>query len=784
MPERRATSLTMDHPTPPDSWAALEAAFAEAHALDGAARARWLEACAARDPALAAEVRALLAADEGVGAMDALAPRFTPVRTMLAGTEPAPVPPQVGPYEVTGEIGRGASGLVYRAHDPRLGRDTALKIFAHVDGAADPEERMLVEARAASALDHPHICTIYDVCTLDDGRPYIAMAYYPGGTLADRIAAGPLAIRDAARIALQLAEALACAHAAGIVHRDVKPRNVAFAEGDVAKLLDFGVAVLRDRSQGRGSAGTLAYMAPEQVRGEPVDARADLWALGVVLFEMLAGRRPFVDDDRLLLRHAILEAEIPDVRTLRRDVPAPLAELVAAMLRRAPAERPAGAGEVALALRATLGIPRPSRVMVAPPRRRRWPLAVGAALAVAAAALAWAARDDGEAAATAAAPDLVARARTRYHEHSPESVEEAISLLHSALAREPRRADAHALLALAFARATGPSGAREGEARWLDSAVVHAREAIRLAPRAPDGHLALGAALAAQRREEDALAAYRAALALEPRHAATMLQASQAALRVERYEESFALLERALLVDPSLPEARAAAVSRYRTFDLPDEARRHLDAGLALDPVNGELQWNGVLLELWVGDTAAARALLERTLALRSAPEQARLRAWFAMLRGDQRAARPWVERVVATGTASYDRYLYGTVFRLTGDTVRGDSLLALELERYHAEERRLGAPTRGGLLNQAHIHATLGHRDTAMRLLAGYDSLGGLGTWRDVDWSSGFGLGWRPLRDDPRFTAIVRRSQARAAEARRRIIATLAAMRGAGELR
>jgi serine/threonine-protein kinase len=235
---------------------------------------------------------------------------------------------------VSGEIGRGGMGVVCRAYDPRLRREIALKLlpraFVH-----DPvaRERFFTEARAASALDHPHICTIHDIGEVGDGRLYLAMALYAGGTLADRLAAGPLPVRDALEIAKQIASALHVAHEAGIVHRDVKPHNIAFDERGAARLLDFGVATLGAAADGAEStAGTAAYMAPEQVLGEGMDRRVDVWALGAVLFEMLTVRRPFGGEDRAAVLRAIREDAPSDVRELAPFVPRTLARVVARAL--------------------------------------------------------------------------------------------------------------------------------------------------------------------------------------------------------------------------------------------------------------------------------------------------------------------------------------------------------------------------------------------------------------------------------------------------------------------
>jgi tetratricopeptide (TPR) repeat protein len=313
-------------------------------------RERALRSLAEEDPEMAAELRSLLEVDDAPGLLDAPSPSLSELLD-------EPLPERIGPYVVAGEIGRGGMGVVCRAYDPRLRRDVALKLLPRAlvhDRSA--RERFMTEARAASALDHPHICTVYDIGELEDGRLYLAMALYGRGTLADRLATGRLDAREAARVALQVASALAAAHRAGIVHRDVKPRNIAFGEDGEARLLDFGIAVLGSAAEGTAdsTAGTPAYMAPEQVRGEPVDRRVDVWSLGVVLYEMLTGRRPFAGEDRAALLDAIVRGEPPDVRSLAPHVPRRLAEVVRRALAKDPADRYDGAAEVQRALESAL----------------------------------------------------------------------------------------------------------------------------------------------------------------------------------------------------------------------------------------------------------------------------------------------------------------------------------------------------------------------------------------------------------------------------------------------
>jgi eukaryotic-like serine/threonine-protein kinase len=196
-------------------------------------------------------------------------------------------------YRILGLVGIGGMGIVYRAEDTRLGRAVALK-FLPPTLIPNPHAKMrfLDEARAASGLDHPNICTIYEIGETPEGQLYLAMAFYEGETLRRRLANGPLPVAEALRIALQVAHGLAKAHQHGIVHRDVKPANLMITKDGIVKILDFGIALLPEQGSSAPLLGTPGYMSPEQERGEAVDARGDVWALGAVLHEMLTGWLP------------------------------------------------------------------------------------------------------------------------------------------------------------------------------------------------------------------------------------------------------------------------------------------------------------------------------------------------------------------------------------------------------------------------------------------------------------------------------------------------------------
>ncbi|UCE19575.1 MAG: protein kinase [Gemmatimonadota bacterium] len=246
-------------------------------------------------------------------------------------------------YRILEKLGEGGMGVVYKAEDNKLDRIVALK-FLPPELTRDPEakERFVHEAKAASSFEHNNICTIYEIDETNDGQLFIAMACYDGETLEEKIRRGPLKIEEAVHLAMQMAEGLKDAHEKDIIHRDMKPANIMVTSKGQVKIMDFGLAKLRGQTKltKEGTTlGTVAYMSPEQARGGEVDQRSDIWSLGVMLYEMVTGQRPFEGEYNQAVMYAIMNNDPEPITGLRTGVPMELERIIHKCIEKNPAER-------------------------------------------------------------------------------------------------------------------------------------------------------------------------------------------------------------------------------------------------------------------------------------------------------------------------------------------------------------------------------------------------------------------------------------------------------------
>ena len=327
-----------------EEWARARELFETALKHRPSRRAAFLDQACADSPVVRAEVTSLLAAHDT--AADFIeAPAYEVAADLLADDPTESLAGRtLGPYLIRHEIGRGGMGVVYLADDTRLSRRVALKALAPGAGSdAKRRARMRQEARAAAALSHPGIATVYALEEIDD-ELYLICEYVPGPTLRALLKDGPLPLPEVVGIAVQLARALAAAHAHGVVHRDLKPENIVRSATGVVKILDFGIARVENLSDARltvtGSlVGTPAYMSPEQVRGHHVDSRSDLFAFGLLVYEMTSGSNPFEARTATATIARILETDPPPLSAPPATGLHPLDRIVTACLRKRPEER-------------------------------------------------------------------------------------------------------------------------------------------------------------------------------------------------------------------------------------------------------------------------------------------------------------------------------------------------------------------------------------------------------------------------------------------------------------
>ena len=245
-------------------------------------------------------------------------------------------------YKITAKLGEGGMGVVYKAEDTKLRRIVALKFLSTATlGDEDEKARFFREAQAAALLDHPNIAAVHDI-EETDGQTFMAMAFIDGPTIGEKIKERPLKMEEALDIAIQICEGLKEAHEQGVTHRDVKPANIMLTRKGRVKITDFGLAHLAGRSKLTKSGttlGTPAYMSPEQALGEPTDRRSDVWGVGIVLYEMIAGRPPFVSEHEQAIIYSIINEDPEPLTAMRTGLPTELDRVVFKGLAKKPEER-------------------------------------------------------------------------------------------------------------------------------------------------------------------------------------------------------------------------------------------------------------------------------------------------------------------------------------------------------------------------------------------------------------------------------------------------------------
>jgi tetratricopeptide (TPR) repeat protein/predicted Ser/Thr protein kinase len=604
-------------------------------------------------------------------------------------------------YNVMESLGAGGMGEVYRARDSRLNRDVAIKVLPSDRSLSDTaRHRFQREAMAASALNHPNIITIYEINS-EDNTDFIVMEYVRGATLSSLLKKR-LNVEEAVRYGVQIADALAKAHAAGIIHRDLKPGNVMITDDGLVKVLDFGLAKFEDTAASPGSdsdsdvtkqftltqpgmvTGTVAYMSPEQARGERVDARSDIFSFGIVLFEMVSGHLPFTGANSIAVLHNLHFSPPRELSQLRPDVPKPLVSLISTMLEKEPEKRIQTMAEVATALRrsaagsiegaltwhltdATMEVTGPSAQVTGGrlSSRRVWAAGGLLLLLLALASLVgWhflgKPRSAPSVATQPEAPvednpyALYQRARD-YLDHSDheEKVDAAIKLLQRAVELDPKSAASYAALGEAYYA----KNRINPDAQWMKLAYESANRAVALDNYLASGHSSLGLVKMQSGDSAGAEKQFRVAADLDPKSSVPHRNLGYLYNKTGKRDQAVLELERALQLDPK--DWKATVTLGWTAYQAANykEAVSYFEQALRLEPDSlSTLENLGAVYHLLGRDDDAAAAL-QHALEMKPAADVYNNLGTIRFYQGHYDEAVPAFEKTVELNANGYDSW-------------------------------------------------------------------------------------------------------------------------------
>jgi len=606
---------------------------------------------------------------------------------------------RLGRYEIRTQLGAGGMGEVYLAEDTTLHRRVAVKLLP-TDFAANElsKQRLLREAQAAAKLDHPNICSVYEV-TEADGRSFIVMPYVEGETLDVGLKRSRLAFTESLAIATQIADALTEAHSCGIIHRDVKPSNIIITPRGQAKVMDFGLAKVSGAAAGDGLKidaeastqlllttpgliiGTLPYMSPEQVHGHPIDARTDIFSFGVVVYEMLTGKQPFVAESGAATISAILTKEPPPLVHYVSECSDELQRIVGKCLEKDRDRRYQTMREVTIDLEnvrrecegnaAPLRSGRDTRATspLEDQRSKQWPtgarLAVGAVVLLAAAIASvylWHSRTSRGALASEArsinspAYDFYLRGKLDAKSQNRESNHNAINLLEQAIKADPNFAPAYAELARAYNIKANFFAADTEKKTLAEEAKVDVEKSLALNPNLPEGHLVRGYVLwtpANRFPHEQVIQSFKRAIALDPNLEEAHHQLGVVYMHIGLLDKAWDEIQKALSIDPT------DNLARFRLGSI-NINRGKYEQALAIlktvpreaDPAIVDRATATALFQL--GRTQEASDLVEDYLKTHSSDEGGNVTSVKAMIlakAGNEIEAEQTIERAIAIGT-------------------------------------------------------------------------------------------------------------------------------------